>query len=209
MERNIHAANAVREVYHTPQYGRWSTPAAPSFDAMGMPKRHNYKPQATPLHYADQAIVDASKVAAKSRKSATKLHAKVTAKSAAHSRPVRLIRADGTAIAATFKHSDAYRADAHVIKRADLSKVTDQRLATITNAVTMPASAIVQYPALAATTPVLTAPAVEPTVKIYANVRADLAGVTLDRAGFTADRVPVAVVDNRLSLSHVPNRAKK
>lgn len=209
MERNSHAANAVREVYHTPQYGRWSTPAAPSFDAVGMPKRHTYKPQASPLHYADQAIAADCKIAAKSRKSATKLHAKVAAKSAAHSRPVRLIRADGTAIAATFKHPDAIRADAHVIKRADLSKATDQRLATITNTVALPASAIVQYPALATATPVLTAPAVEPTVKIYANVRADLAGITLDRAGFTADRIPVAIADNRLALSHVPNRAKK
>lgn len=197
--------------YHTPTYGRWATPAAPTFDATGMPKKNNYKPQATPLHYADDHVAKVATSAARSRKSAQKLHAKIESLALHTSRPVRLIRPDGAVIRASMKpEHGAIVAPTVVIKRADLSKVTDQHVKTTTNDVPLANPAIVHFAPLAPSAP-LAVVTVEraPSIALpIGNRRAPLAGATHDRAGFVADIIHARVDGGRLALdpSHLPQR---
>lgn len=201
---NAHANDARRTVYRGINHPRHATPAAPLFDATSAPTRNRYRPNPEPTHYVDAAIAQTIKAIATSRRSAMRLHAKVSAAAACTPRPVRLIAPDGTVKRATFAHPDAITRPVCVIKRADLSKIKDQRVITINAHV--PAPGVKVYTrdterearelGLPAVAPTATPATVEPSVKVYTG-RTLPAGHA--RTEFRADAPKVHTVDNRLA----------
>lgn len=115
-----------RLTYHGPNHVRWSTPAAPTFDAIGMPKRNNYRPQASPIHSSDVAIAHEAKARRKEERKANRVYARSQGKF--HPRAVVLRRADGSTLP-TFKHAEAMTARVvqpkrQIGKTVDLAHVT-------------------------------------------------------------------------------------
>lgn len=96
-----------RLTYHGPSHGLWSTPSAPTFDRVGMPKRNTYRPNAGPLHSADLAVAERQKAERKAVRKADRVFNRSQAK--VNPRPVVLRKPDGSTVP-TFKHPAAITA---------------------------------------------------------------------------------------------------
>lgn len=124
-------ADGKRLTYHGPSNGRWSSPAAPTFDAVGMPKRNNYRPESSPIHSTDVLIAQQQKDNRRAVRKANKVYTRSQAK--VNPQPVTLRRPDGIKVAITFDHPSAITARIVQTKRqigktADLAHVSSEAI---------------------------------------------------------------------------------
>lgn len=131
--RVTHASQAQdgkRLTYHGISHPRWSTPAAPMFDATSMPRKNTYRPTASPLHSADLAVAERQKDERKEVRKANKVFHRSQAK--INPRAVILRKQDGSVAGLTFKHADAVTITRVVPTHKPLSKKVDIDSETLT-----------------------------------------------------------------------------
>lgn len=122
-------ADGKRLTYHGPAGARWSSPAAPTFDAVGMPKRNTYRPQSSPIHSSDIAMAQAMRDTRREVRKANKVYTRSQAK--VNPQPVTLRRPDGIKVAVTFDHPSAITArivqsTRQIGKTVDLAHVSSE-----------------------------------------------------------------------------------